>query len=98
MRIDSTIVPSIPWYRLQARAAVTTTTIRADVRFDVQAAESPNAFELAFFMQIDHTCVNAMVVAELSQTPLGRPRITLAIDVSSQIEGHVYFFRSVVNS
>ena len=36
-------------------------------------------------MQIDHTRVDAIVVAEDSRTPLGRPWITLAIDVATRI-------------
>jgi hypothetical protein len=36
-------------------------------------------------MQIDHTCVDAIVVSEGTRKPLGRPWITLAIDVASRI-------------
>ena len=36
-------------------------------------------------MQIDHTRLDAIVVAEGSRTPLGRPWITLAIDVATRI-------------
>jgi len=36
-------------------------------------------------MQIDHTRVDAIVVSEVTRKPLGRPWITLAIDVASRI-------------
>jgi putative transposase len=36
-------------------------------------------------MQIDHTRVDANVVSEVTRKPLGRPWITLAIDVASRI-------------
>src|SRR5258708_17619048 len=36
-------------------------------------------------MQIDHTRVDSIVVSEVTRKPLGRPWITLAIDVASRI-------------
>jgi hypothetical protein len=36
-------------------------------------------------MQIEHTRVDAIVVSEVTRKPLGRPWITLAIDVASRI-------------
>jgi putative transposase len=36
-------------------------------------------------VQIDHTLVDVVVVDELERLPLGRPWLTLAIDVASRM-------------
>jgi putative transposase len=59
-------------------------------RYSPILGKFPGAEQPYALVQIDHTPVNVIVVDEVSRQPVGRPYLTLAIDVNTRIVAGLY--------